>query len=554
MTMACSNAQHLRQKFGARQNFGGTTPSTPQHISSCIVSYSNSSAMPGGVSEKAAIMMVLLLTTALLPIVIEYLMKYERKRRQEEERRRAITAAAVALKIRRRLDGRDRPGDRAPKRRRSNLQHERAKLAIQEDYFSPTPVFNDKQYERIYRVTKGMTQNMLNICAITDPFFTSIQDVSGRYNIGPIVKILMALKLVAYGCSPTAFQDYFQMSETTGRQCLKKFSNIVSSDESLRSVFGRRMTRADARRISAMHKQQHGIAGMIGSLDCTHVFWKNCPVAWQGSQTGKEKKPTIVLEAFADYNLWFWHHSFGWPGSLNDINIWDRSSLLKSFVDGSFAEDVDFEFKIGGREFTRLWLMVDGIYPELCRFVKTIEEPPDRRSAAFAKWQEAVRKDVERAFGVLKRKFQILERKMELWYIGDISSVVNTCIILHNMMVSHRIDNDDNEWEALYAYEGRMENDEEHKAPEREEPEQQHVNRRAAEIHLHGQLYGMNDNRRDNSITSHREKAIIDSLRFQYVQQRWKGLYDKQEHYRLKNACIDELHQQRTTGGDNNNF
>jgi Plant transposon protein len=144
----------------------------------------------------------------------------------------------------------------------------------------------------------------------------------------------MALKLVAYSCYPSAFQDYFQMSETMARICLLKFCQIVLRDESLQSVFARRMPRADARTVSAMHEAMHGMPGMIGSLDCTHVCWKNCPIAWQGSQTGKEGKPTIVLEAFADYNLWFWHHSFGWPELPNDINIWDQSSLLKSFLDG----------------------------------------------------------------------------------------------------------------------------------------------------------------------------------------------------------------------------
>lgn len=65
-------------------------------------------------------------------------------------------------------------------------------------------------------------------------------------------------------------------------------------------------------------------------------------------------------------------------GSLNDINIlWDQSSLLKSFLGGSFADRVDFEFKIGNRVFNRLWLMVDdGIYPDkLSRFVESIEKP-----------------------------------------------------------------------------------------------------------------------------------------------------------------------------------
>jgi hypothetical protein len=488
-------------------------------------------------------MMVLLLTTALLSVLIEYAMNCERRREEEDLERRTIAAAEVTLRVRRQLDGRDRPGggeDTAPKpRRRSLFRHQRAKLAVHEDYFSPTPVFDDKKYERIHRVTKHMTQNILNVCAITDPFFTSQQDVSGRYNIDPLVKVLMAFKLVAYGCSPSAFQDNFQMSETTARSCLLKFCRIVSQDESLQSVFARKMTRADARRISAMHEAQHGMAGMLGSLDCTHVCWKNCPVAWQGSQTGKEGKPTIVLEAFADYNLWFWHHSFGWPGSLNDINIWDRSSLLKSFLDGTFADEVDFEFEIGGRVFNRLWLLVDGIYPELSRFVKTIEEPSDRKASAFAKWQEAARKDIERAFGVLQRKFHVLVRKIEMWYVSDIACVVNTCIMLHNMMVSHRIDNDDVESEALYVYDGRLENDERNTAAAGGlEPEQQHVNRRMAEMELHRQLYEIN---RGDGHLSYQQKAMIDSLRFQYVQRRSECLYNAEEHHRLKNACMDEL-------------
>ena len=239
--------------------------------------------MPGGASEKAANMMALLLTTGLLPILFEYLMKYERKRQEEDMERQAIAAAEVTLRVRRQLDGRDRPHadeDTGPRRRRrSRYRHQRAQLAVQEDYFSPTPVFDDKQYERTFRVTKNMTQNMLNICAITDPFFTAQQDVTGRYNIDPLVKVLMALKLIAYGCSPSAFQNYFQMSETTARICLVKFCQVVSQDESLRSIFARKMTRADVRRISAMHEARHGVAGMIRSLDFTHVCWKNCPVA-----------------------------------------------------------------------------------------------------------------------------------------------------------------------------------------------------------------------------------------------------------------------------------
>ena len=137
---------------------------------------------------------------------------------------------------------------------------------------------------------------LIRICAKTNPFFTDIQDVSSHYGIAPLAKVLMALKLVAYGCSPTAFLDYFQMSQSTAQQCLLKFCLIVSSDSDLRSVYARRMTRSDARRLSALHEPVHGICGMIGSLNCMHVGWKNCPVAWQGSNTSKGGGNTSFAE------------------------------------------------------------------------------------------------------------------------------------------------------------------------------------------------------------------------------------------------------------------
>ena len=56
----------------------------------------------------------------------------------------------------------------------------------------------------------------------------------------------------------------------------------------------------------------------------------------------------LGLEAVADYDLWLQHSYFNHPGSLNDINIWDKSPLLQEFLDGTFSEDVDFEFEING--------------------------------------------------------------------------------------------------------------------------------------------------------------------------------------------------------------
>ena len=85
-----------------------------------------------------------------------------------------------------------------------------------------------------------------------------------------------------------------------------------------------------------------------------HWIWDNCPVAWHGVFKGKEKHPSIVLEAFCDANLWFWHADFGHAGTLNDINIWNKSSLKNVFLDVTF--NGDFEYLLGGGIFNHLWL------------------------------------------------------------------------------------------------------------------------------------------------------------------------------------------------------
>ncbi len=144
--------------------------------------------------------------------------------------------------------------------------------------------------------------------------------------------------------------------------------------------------------MEALHHAKHGVRGMVGSLDCSHFVWGNCPVAHHGQFQGKEGKPTLVVEAMADHTLYAWHAVFGYCGSLNDINIWENSLLLQSLCDGTFSQN-DFPFTIGGELFEELWMLVDGIYPPLGRFVKPLTVPIGDREALFSMWQESKRKD-----------------------------------------------------------------------------------------------------------------------------------------------------------------
>jgi Plant transposon protein len=321
-----------------------------------------------------------------------------------------------------------------------------------EDWLSANSTFSDRNFEQTFRLTRGTVERLIQACGNHAPaFFTTKANCVGKAPISIEVKVLGILKCIAYGCSGRAFQDYHQMAPNTFTEGLKAFFRALKADSALQGQYMRAPTKSDIKRITDLHERVHGVPGMLGCLDCLHVYWKNCPVAWQGQfKNGRYKYSSVVVEAMVDHNLWFWHASVGHAGTNSDTNIWDVSPLLQALLSDKWASECDFEFVLDGQVFDKLWILVDGIYPPIARFVKTLSFPVGEVAKMFAKWQEATRKDVERSFGVLTRKFQILARPLEYWHLEDTKRIISGCLVMHNMMVEVRIDRDEADDSGMY--------------------------------------------------------------------------------------------------------
>ena len=64
----------------------------------------------------------------------------------------------------------------------------------------------------------------------------------------------------------------------------------------------------------------------------------------------------------------------------------------------------------------------------------------DVKEKYFSSAQESVRKDVERAFGVLQSRFAIVRGPSRFWDIPTISDIMKACVIMYNMIVEDEHD------------------------------------------------------------------------------------------------------------------
>lgn len=92
---------------------------------------------------------------------------------------------------------------------------------------------------------------------------------------------------------------------------------------------------------------------------------------------------------------------------------------------------------MNGTEYTTPYYLADGIYPKWPTLIQSIREPRSAKDRHFARLQEAYRKDVERAFGVLQARFAIITRPARTWSRNHLSLIMRACIVMHNMVVEY---------------------------------------------------------------------------------------------------------------------
>ena len=376
-----------------------------------------------------------------------------------------------------------------------NRDREAADQRLFDDYFADTPRYDEGMFRRRFRMSRSLFLRIINAVKDHDNYFNQRRDALGRLGLSTLQKTTAAIRMLAYALPADATDEYIKIGESTTIESCKRFCRAIVEIFSERYL--RSPTSNDVARLLHIGKNR-GFPGMLGSLDCMHWRWKNCPTAWAGQYTGRSGSPTIILEAVADYDLWIWHAYFGMPGSNNDINVLEASHLFSNLTKGIAPPA---HYVIQGKEYNMGYYLSDSIYPKWSTLVQTIHDPRGPKKQYFAKKQESCRKDVERAFGALQSRFAIVQGPTRFWNKHVLHDIMTACIIMHNMIIEDERDLNAPIEEAIDAP------------------------------------------------TPAVEMVVDEHTRFQDFLSRHRAIRDKDAHIALRNALIEHLWEEYSTSG-----
>ena len=112
-----------------------------------------------------------------------------------------------------------------------------------------------------------------------DDYFETKYDAAGKIGFSSYQKCTATIRMLTYGVADDLIDEYLRMSASTCIESMLKFCKAVVQ------VFGeeylREPTMEDTQCLLSINEAR-GWPGMLGSIDCMHWEWKNCPFSWQG--------------------------------------------------------------------------------------------------------------------------------------------------------------------------------------------------------------------------------------------------------------------------------
>ncbi|KAJ8771814.1 hypothetical protein K2173_026991 [Erythroxylum novogranatense] len=174
----------------------------------------------------------------------------------------------------------------------------------------------------------------------------------------------------------------------------------------------------------------------VGAIDCTHIRVK-VPAQDAPKFRGRKDYPTQNVLCACSFDMKFTYVLAGWEGTVSDSRIMKnaltRRFSLKIPQGKYYLVDAGFMLRSG---------LITPYRGERYHLKEYSRNPPRNARELFNHRHSSLRNIIERAFGVLKKRFPIIASTTEPSYgIHTQKKIIIACVILHNFLIG--VDPDD---------------------------------------------------------------------------------------------------------------
>jgi hypothetical protein len=245
-------------------------------------------------------------------------------------------------------------------------------------------------------------------------------------------QVAIAIRKLSTGDQFLGVAELFGLSVTSVQRITQKFIKAVCEK-------GKRLihwpTGDELAEVKRGFFVRWGFPNCCGAIDGTHFPIQLPHGDMSPDYFDFKKKLSVSLQGVADINLKFLDIITGWPGSVQDSRLLAASRFYKD-VEYYKTKLNTFEYYCSdGETVLREYILGDSGYPLLPWLMTPYARDLSEETDDWNYRQSQARMCIERAFGVLKGRWQILNRV--LWRIkaDRIGPLIYCCCLLHNLMV-----------------------------------------------------------------------------------------------------------------------
>jgi hypothetical protein len=216
------------------------------------------------------------------------------------------------------------------------------------------------------------------------------------------------------------------------------FNNFIVNMYSVRSEYVFYPRTMEELQVTVHDYESQHLPGAGGSIDVVHVKWSNCPAGDYNKCKGKESFPSVAFECVTNNRrrvLGISPIQFGARSDKHIVRFDPTVELIKK----QWYKDVEWEYYTADGELKKekgIYFICDGGYLRwkslICPYAGS-EEIGQR--GYFNTNLESIRKDVECTFGILKKRWRILDYGLHYYNMKKCEMVFTVCCIMHNILL-----------------------------------------------------------------------------------------------------------------------